>query len=157
MTTQLVTINQVQIEQLTYRGESVVTLAQIARVHAVSEKTVESSFQRHRDRFTEGKHFYRIDFTEASSLLLSEGANSNGLTVFTRKGYLLLTKPMRDTKAWEVQEQMVDEYFTMAALLSSVSPPQQPSLPSARRQLATLKTAMDLLERLGKPLYLCAH
>ena len=108
-------INDVQIEQIIYQGEPVVTFAQIAEVHGVPVINVQRSFERHAERFTPGKHYFRLDFAEASQLLLRVEANPNGLTVFTQKGYLLLTKPMKDAKSWEVQEQMVDEYFSLVA------------------------------------------
>jgi len=110
---QLVTINHATLEQLLYKNVPVVTIQQIADVHGISVKNVHGAFERHAKRFTEGKHYFRLDFVEASQLLTREEANPNGLLLFTEKGYLLLTKPMRDEKAWDVQERMVDEYFVL--------------------------------------------
>lgn len=109
----LVVVNDVSIEQLTYRNIPVVTFQQIADVHGIVVKNIHESFRRHRNRFTEEKHYFRLDFAEASQLPSSVEANPNGLILFTEKGYLLLTKPMRDEKSWEVQERMIDEYFVL--------------------------------------------
>lgn len=109
----LIKINDIDIEQLTYKGQPVVTFEMIAQVHSIPVKTVQKPFERHRMRFTEGKHIYRLDFAQANLLRLRVGANSNGVTLFTERGYLLLTKPMRDERSWQVQEQMIDDYFVL--------------------------------------------
>ena len=121
-----VTINTVTIEQLLYRDTPVVTFQQIAEVHGISVKNIQESFRRHRGRFTEGKHYFRLDFAEARQLPSSVEVSPNGLTVFTEKGYLLLTKPLRDDKSWEVQERMVDEYFALQS--SVIAPPYVPTV-----------------------------
>ena len=106
MSTQMITIGTVDVEQLQYKDQPVVTYAQIAEVHGISVKNVQLSFQRNRDKFTEGKHYFRVDFAEASQLLPSVVVSPNGMILFTERGYLLLTKPLRDKRAWEVQERM---------------------------------------------------
>ena len=137
---QLVQINHTSLEQLLYRELPVVTVQQIAEVHGVSPENVQKSFQRHRGRFTEGKHYFRLDFAEANQLGLRVQANSNGLNVFTEKGYLLLTKPLRDSKAWEVQERMVDAYFATTSL-------RQESEGSVLVRLAMAYERQEMLQR----------
>jgi phage regulator Rha-like protein len=102
-----------EIQQVLHRDMPVVTLEQIAAVHGVSIKTVQSSYREHKARFQEGKHVFHLDFAEASQLLAGQGvkASPNGLTLFTEAGYLLLVKPMRDETAWQVQERMIEAYF----------------------------------------------
>jgi phage regulator Rha-like protein len=119
---QLIKINDVEIEHITYKDQPVVTFEMIAEVHDISVRTVINSFQRNKEKFTDGKHFYRIDFEEASQLTFKGEVSPNGVTLFTKKGYALLTKPMRDEKSWEVQEQMIDEYFAMRAQATAIPP-----------------------------------
>ena len=128
MTTQLIHINDVQIEQIIYQGEPVVTFAQIAEVHEVPVFNVQRSFERHAERCTPGKHYFRLDFAEANQLQLRVVVGANALIVFTLKGYLLLTKPMRDAKSWQVQERMVDEYFALLATPALLAAPALPQL-----------------------------
>lgn len=148
---QLITIQDTQLEQLLYQNVPVVTFQQIAEVHGISVKNAHESFRRHKERFTEGKHYFRLDYTEASQLPSSVEANPNGLIIFTEKGYLLLTKPLRDTKAWEVQERMVDDYFTLKQVQTATfpQPPPFPLLPSPKEQLALAREAALLLEDFG--------
>ena len=147
---QLITIQETQLEHLLYQGVPVVTFQQIAEVHGISVKNAHESFRRHKERFTEGKHYFRLDYTEVSQLPFSVEANPNGLIIFTEKGYLLLTKPLRDTKAWEVQERMVDDYFALKqAHTSTALQPPPPLLPSPKEQLALAREAALLLEDFG--------
>jgi phage regulator Rha-like protein len=138
---QLITINQVSIEHIAYKDQSVVTFAMIAEVHGISEDNVYKSFQRNKEKFTEGKHFYRIDYAEASLAGLSVHCNTQGVTLFTQKGYLLLTKPMRDQKSWQVQEQMIDEYFTLREIVQK---------PSALDAFPEMKAMAILLEQVAE-------
>jgi ORF6N domain len=120
----LITIGSQEITKLAYKEMPVVTFEQIAAVHGVNSKTVHSSFREHRARFQEGKHFHRLDFVEASQLLAGQGVkiSPNGLTLFTEAGYLLLVKPMRDDKSWEVQEKMIEAYFRAKEFFEQGSP-----------------------------------
>jgi phage regulator Rha-like protein len=137
-------INDISLDQLTYRDVPVVTFQQIAEVHDVSVKTVMDSFHRHKGRFALGKHYFRLDFIEASELLVRQEVSPNGIILFTEKGYLLLTKPMRDQKSWEVQERMVDEYFTLKTALTAYS--DLIAIQNTLVKLAEVRDAQKLLE-----------
>jgi phage regulator Rha-like protein len=91
----------------------------IAEVHGIPVTNVQKSFQRHTNRFTEGKHYSRIDAGEAQRSGLRVQTGQHGALLFTEKGYLLLVKPMKDEKSWQVQERMIDDYFAMRQALQS--------------------------------------
>jgi len=88
----------------------------IAKVHTTPIKTVESAFRRVRSkkRIAENTHYFHLDFTEASSLLQNEEANSQGLIVLNKLGYLMLVKALDDDRAWDIYAHMVHVYFTFA-------------------------------------------
>jgi ORF6N domain len=109
----MVKIGHGELEQLIYRDKPVVTFAQIAQVHGTSAKHMQNLFRRHKQQFLEGEDYFHLDFAEASQTHLKDGANPNGLTVFTEDGYLLLVKPMRDEVSWQVQRQMRAAYFLL--------------------------------------------
>jgi len=117
----LVTIGAEDLDHLFYQDRPVVTFEQIAAVHGISVKTVHNSFQEHKTRFIEGKHIFRLDFAEANKLLARQEVkvSRNGVTLFTEAGYLLLVKPMRDERSWQVQEMMIEAYFRTQSLPSS--------------------------------------
>jgi hypothetical protein len=150
----LITVNDVQVEQIVYKGQPVVTFEMIAQVHGVDVENVRQAFKRHRERFTEGKHFYRIDFQEASQLVLRVPVSPNGMAIFTEKGYLLLVKPMRDDTSWQVQERMIDDYFALRAQLPlPIAPlvaPQLTPKEQLQESIDCAKLAMEFLAEIGQ-------
>lgn len=163
----LIAINDASIEKILYHDVPVVTFEQIAEVHGIPIRNVQRTFQRHRNRFIEGKHCFRLDYSTASELPLRVVVSHNGLVFFTEKGYLLLTKPLRDNKAWEVQERMVDDYFALkqeAVTEVTFPPPLSPLrqaeedlgtwdrigvLCGAPKHIALIEAAKDIQKRLG--------
>jgi phage regulator Rha-like protein len=145
----LVTIGSQEIAKFAYNEVPVVTFEQIAAVHGVNAKTVQSSFREHRARFQESKHFYRLDFVEASQLLAGQGVkiSPNGLTLFTEAGYLMLVKPMRDDKSWEVQEKMIEAYFRAKQIIDQGSPlDRYPELRAIADLVLSVAQARDLAQ-----------
>lgn len=56
-----------------------ITFDMIAKVHGVPITNVQKSFTCHQDRFTQGKHVYRLDYAEASQNGLGVLSNPNGV------------------------------------------------------------------------------
>ena len=108
---QLVTIQDTQLEQLLYHDIPVVTFQQIADVHGITVDSIRRTFHRNKGRLVEGEDYFRLDFTEANQLGRRVTVSQNGETVFSEEGYLLLVKPMRDAMSWEVQKRMRAAYF----------------------------------------------
>jgi len=147
-------IGQHNLEQYVCNDMPVVTFEQVACVHEVSVETVKSSFRKNKNRFQDGKHTYMLDFAEGQQVLRAP-VSPNGIRVFTEAGYLLLVKPMRDDRAWEVQERMIEAYFrdkarqrldqvTLPPLLSAQ---EALKLQLARYQLYT--THREFLQAMG--------
>lgn len=110
--TSIIAINDITLNKLIYQDTPVVTFEMIARVHGVPVQNVQKAFRRHQGRFEEGKHVIRLDFAEASQLVPGVQVSPNGVRLFTERGYLLLVKPMKDDTSWQVQERMIDAYFS---------------------------------------------
>ena len=84
----------------------------IDKVHLVSEGAAKIAFHRNKERFILNKHFYQVKFADAPKLKpYGIDVPRRGLTLITKRGYLLLVKSFTDNLAWEVQEQLVDHYF----------------------------------------------
>ncbi|MFK3944149.1 ORF6N domain-containing protein [Pseudomonas monteilii] len=121
----LVTIHNIQLPVVEYRGQRVVTLAMIDQVHGRPEGTAKRNFTENRRRFVDGRHCFevgrdeiRTDLPEATfSPYAPKGV------LMTERGYLMLVKAFTDDLAWEVQEQLVERYFRPA-------PEQAPALPT---------------------------
>jgi hypothetical protein len=112
MSTQLVTIGNTQIPLVQYNGQPVVTFTMIDKVHCRPEGTASRNFLANRERFTEGQHFYLVDFSKNNEFRpFGIEIPPRGLTVLTERGYLTLVKSFTDDLAWEVQDKLIDSYF----------------------------------------------
>lgn len=102
----------VEINIVSYKSENVLTLAMIDKTHNRNDGTASDRFRENRQRFTEGKHYHMVSYAEAEALKpYGVDVPPRGLTLITKRGYLLLVKSFTDDLAWEVQEQLVDHYF----------------------------------------------
>ena len=101
-----------QLNVVVYKDTPVLTFKMIDQAHARSAPTATFRFNDNRERFTEGKHYHMVKHAEADQLA-PYGVNvpPRGLTLITKRGYLLLVKSFTDDLAWQVQEQLVDYYF----------------------------------------------
>jgi len=110
-----VTIIDTTIPIIEYKGQRVVTLATIDKIHRRPDGTARRNFNESKHRFEEGKHYFSLGYNDVKSLdeFRTAGivANSQELTVITERGYSLLVKSFNDDFAWDVQDQLVDGYF----------------------------------------------
>jgi hypothetical protein len=142
-----ISIGGIDIQKITYRDEPVVTFAMVDEVHQRPSGTAGRNFRDNRGRFVEGTDFIEIGSDEIRRDL-PDGVFSkfapNG-TLLTQRGYLKLTKPMNDDRAWEVQGEMIDRYFAVEAA-KSMTPAemlfeQARMMVEVERKQAALETA----------------
>lgn len=100
-----------KLQQITHDGHIVATLAMIDSVHQRPQDTSRRTFNSNKDKFVEGKDYFKISASESLEL----GLNAPfGLTLLTESGYLLLIKSFKSPTAGaksNVKQQMVSEYF----------------------------------------------
>lgn len=118
-----VSIGGVDLARIEYRGEQVVTFAQVDRAHRRPEGTAKRNFNDNEARFVEGEDF--IDLTSDEIRTMSAFGAFPPRTargkVLTRRGYLKLVKPMNDDRAWEVQGEMIDRYFAVERIVDTAA------------------------------------
>lgn len=112
-----VTIGAVALTPIEHAGQRVVTLDQIDQVHGRPKGTAGRTFRKHEARLVEGEDFFRRTASEAAELGYTA---PNGLILMGESGYLLLTKPMQDAIAWDVQRKLVANYFRARAAGTAV-------------------------------------
>lgn len=125
---ELVTINQYDLTVKEYEGVRVVTLKDIDRLHERPDGTAGRNLSANKEHFIEGTDFFKLSYDECRSTNFVERPNSNGLTLITESGYLMLVKSFTDDLAWKVQRQLVNTYFrakSTQANLSNLSPQLQ--------------------------------
>lgn len=108
-----VSIGGVEIQKIEYRGQQVVTFAMIDKVHKRPDGTAKRNFDENRIRFESGTDFVLVSLVEMRQAFPGAFPARGGgdVTLMTQRGYLKLTKPMNDDRAWEVQDEMIDVYF----------------------------------------------
>lgn len=149
-----ITLSNNNLPLVEHKGQRVVTFAMIDEAHERPKGTAAAAFRRHRDRFTEGKHYFSLNADQIRDELKVTGyakrtqpgekattdikrrwivsdlfpiKSSHGVVV-TELGYLLLTKPFNDDLAWQVQEQLVEAYFRPNPHFSDIRPVLIPSI-----------------------------
>ena len=124
-----------------WNEEPVLTFKMIDDAHARSTPTAKVNFSRNRERFMEGKHFHLVPFEKAEALrVYGVEVPPRGLTLITKRGYLLLVKSFTDDLAWDVQEQLVDYYF-------DGQPQHEPVEPLSAKQLQQVRDQMGSVTR----------
>lgn len=102
-----------------YAQHRVLTTAQIAEAYEIESKTLMRSFQRHKERFTEGMHYYALTGEELKAF---KGERQNDATLkftsllylWTEKGAFLLAKSISSEKAWEAYNLLNEQYYRLA-------------------------------------------
>lgn len=124
---ELIKIADRDIEIKEYKGQRVVTLADIDMVHNRPEGTARRNFNNNRNHFIEGEDYFIVgsDEIRTSHLFTISPSDFTNKALLTEQGYLMLVKSFTDDLAWTVQRQLVNGYFKVRALASDLSPQMQ--------------------------------
>ena len=101
-----------------YNGQRVVTFKDIDLVHGRAKGTARRNFTANKERFIEGADYFIItpqmlEKTGMNEIRTSgiEDVNARGTTFLSETGYLMLVKSFTDDLAWQVQRELVNNYF----------------------------------------------
>ena len=104
-------------------NQRVLTTAQIAERYETTERRISENFNRNKERYTEGKHYYCLtgdvlrEFkNDYANCGFVPGAKVNSFYLWTEKGALMLAKSLNTDMAWEAYEVLVDTYFSVHGL-----------------------------------------
>lgn len=115
------------IERIEFNGEPVLTTGQLAQLYETTSKIIRQNFQNNRDRYIQGKHFYKltgealrdfkqnvkdfnfIDDREVENLGFAN--NLNVLYLWTKRGAARHCKSVGTDRAWDVFEILEENYF----------------------------------------------
>lgn len=117
-------------------GKKAMLVKDIAEIHTKEVKEINRLINNNIDRFK--KDIDLIDLKQViSNHLFSEygftkaqWGNANNIYLLSERGYSKLLKILEDDKAWEVYEELVDNYFNMRS--------EQKKLPSTREAIQQL-------------------
>lgn len=120
--TNVVKINNHNLEVKEFNNQRVVTFQDIDRVHERPDGTAKRNFSENKERFIENVDYFMArpsDFGKYEFRTLE--IPNRGLTLITESGYLMLVKSLTDDLAWKVQRQLVNNYFRGKQLVDTLN------------------------------------
>lgn len=135
------------------RGKRVLTTVQLAENYEADKQLIVNNFNRNKERYKEGKHFFSLTGEEKKEFLNQHqidlgSKNAQTLYLWTEKGAWLHAKSLNTDRAWEAYELLVDEYYKVIE-----QPPQYSSLEVAiqaalqhEQAIKDIKTDVDYLK-----------
>lgn len=102
-----------ELQIVEYEGVRVVTTKQIAEMYGTDSKTVSHNFNRNKERYAEGKHYFLLVGDKLRSFRQNGeySIKAPKLYLWTERGALLLAKSINTDIAWKAYERLVDFYF----------------------------------------------
>ncbi|MFT8412664.1 MAG: ORF6N domain-containing protein [Schleiferilactobacillus perolens] len=111
------------------KGKKAMLVKDIARIHGTTTKRVNELINRNRNRFADGIDIIDLLTSGYFKVVLNdlnfgskEISNANNIYLLSERGYAKLLKILEDDKAWEVYDQLVDNYFNMRSAVQQGNP-----------------------------------
>lgn len=111
------------------KGKKAMLVKDIARIHGTTTKRVNELINRNRNRFADGVDIIDLLTSGYFKVVLNdlnfgskEISNANNIYLLSERGYAKLLKILEDDKAWEVYDQLVDNYFNMRSAVQQGNP-----------------------------------
>lgn len=150
-------------------GQRVLTTQQLAEAYGTDTERIRVNFNRNKDRFVEGKHYFALTGQEKHDFINSYQIDTTWLKapvfyIWTEKGAWLHAKSLNTDEAWEAYERLVDEYYNVkenAVNLQMLSPQLQTlislelrqkqlekELEEAKKQVTAVQHRLDNIDRI---------
>jgi len=111
---ELTTIGTQQITVKEFEGQRVVTFKDIDLIHERAEGTAKRNFQENKNKLVKNEDYFEISRKDVgTNFVLTYGFDKKSPRgiILTEQGYLMLVKSFTDDLAWQVQRQLVNNYF----------------------------------------------
>ncbi len=118
----IVMTTQISVETLspiTHNQIPVITTELLAQLYGTEILNIQVNFTRNKERFVEGKHFFKASGEELKNLRLTLSKSQNpispktrSLILWTERGAARHAKMLETDQAWEVFEKLEDCYFS---------------------------------------------
>lgn len=109
----VMTVENTEMQIREYNGQRVVTFKDIDRVHQRKSGTSYRNFNRNKKYFIEGEDYMKVcsDEIRRSKIFDVSNKTRGNVTLITETGYLMIVKSFTDDLSWSVQRQLVNNYF----------------------------------------------
>lgn len=127
---QTIQVADKQTSLIQYKSVPVMTTEQMAEFYGTDQVRIRQNYDRNNKRFSEGKHFFKIEGDDLRELKNSLSSlkilspNTRSITLWTEKGAARHAKILDTDQAWDVFEQLEEVYFAVK------EKPHFPVLPS---------------------------
>lgn len=106
-------------------GKKAKTVKDIAEIHGREVKAINQAINMNRSRFKNGIDIMDLK-EESGSIRLTEFfskqqiANYNNIYILSERGYFKLLKILEDDTAWDIYDQLIDNYFNYRKTVQSI-------------------------------------
>lgn len=110
---EVMTVENTEMQIREYNGQRVVTFKDIDRVHQRKGGTSYRNFNRNKKYFIDGEDYMKVcaDEIRRSKIFDVSSKTRGNITLITETGYLMIVKSFTDDLSWSVQRQLVNNYF----------------------------------------------
>ena len=109
-------------------GKKAMLVRDIALIHNSTIKRINELINRNRQRFRDGidlidlKQVVPNDLFSEYGFTKAQWGNANHIYLLSERGYAKLLKIMDDDKAWDIYDELVDNYFNMRVAIKENKP-----------------------------------
>lgn len=138
-------INDTQISIINFKSVPVLTTEQLASFYGTEPIRIRQNQHENKQRFTEGKHFFKIvgqelkDFVSSLKLLTNSTVQISpkvrNLILWTERGAARHAKMLDTDQAWDIFEQLEDCYFHRQEVLAKTHKSERTPLHDAHAML----------------------
>jgi hypothetical protein len=113
------TVANTEVQIIEHEGERVLLTEQLSDIYECEPSNIKKNFNANKDRFVEGKHYYKLEGKELDNLRvtfsdLQISPMTRSLYLWTRRGASRHCKMLGTDKAWEMFDLLEDKYFNPA-------------------------------------------
>jgi hypothetical protein len=113
------TVANTEVQIIEHEGERVLLTDQLSDIYECEPSNIKKNFNANKDRFVEGKHYYKLEGKELDNLRvtfsdLQISPMTRSLYLWTRRGASRHCKMLGTDKAWEMFDLLEDKYFNPA-------------------------------------------
>jgi len=138
-----VLINQKELIIKKIENERVVTFSDVDRLHERTEGTAGRNFRENKKHFISGQDYFELTGEGLDEFRRSLPAGviskyASQLILITESGYLMLVKSLTDDLAWQIQRQLVNNYFRVKEIVQA-----------PKNQFDMLRAMVDSMEEMN--------
>lgn len=135
-----------ELAHIQHANQRVLTTTQIAEAYSVESKALMRNFQRNKEKFLEGTHYYALSGEELKRF---KGGRQNDATLkfvsvlylWTEQGAFLLAKSLSTESAWAAYSLLTNQYFELSQQHAT------PALPYDAERFAALENRVKEIEQ----------